>query len=81
MERGYTKMKTLADIREGQKVKISCLHCGHGMRHRLCSLGILEGQSIEIIKNENRGPIIIKVFDSKIAIGRGQAGRITVECQ
>lgn len=72
-------MKTLTEVKEGEKAKINCLNCGHGIKHRLCSLGLLNGQEIEVIKNDSKGPLIIKVFDSKLAIGRGQADKITVE--
>lgn len=72
-------MKTLIEVNEGEKVKIGHLNCGHGLKHRLCSLGLLCGQEIEVIKNDTNGPIILKVFDSKLVIGRGQAAKITVE--
>ena len=80
MEKGYIKMKTLVDMKKGEKAKINCLNCGYGAKHRLCSLGVLQGQEVEIIKNDDKGPLIIKVFDSKLAIGRGQARKIHIKC-
>jgi len=73
-------LKNLSEIKEGEKVKVNCLNCGHNLKHRLCSLGIYTGKDIEIIKNDKKGPIIVKVFDSKLAIGRGQAEKIEIEC-
>lgn len=77
MEKEY--IKTLEDIGEGSKVKIRCLNCGSEMKHRLCCLGISCGQFVEMVKNDVKGPLILKVLDSKIVIGRGQARKIVVE--
>ena len=62
-----------------EKVKIHSINCGAGLKKRLCDLGLYEGMTIEVIKNAISGPIIIKVFDSRIILGRGQAYRIIVE--
>ena len=67
----------LLDIKKGEKVKVDKLECQNGLKHRLCSMGIHQGELIEVIKNDH-GPLIVKVFDSKIAIGRGQAKQIAV---
>jgi ferrous iron transport protein A len=69
----------LSEIKKGMMVNVCSFKCGHGLKHRLCTLGILKGQTIEIMKNDEHGPILVKVLDSKIAIGRGQAARIEVE--
>lgn len=74
-------MKTLEDIKEGEAVKVRCLHCGHGIKHRLCSLGLYNDQKVKIIKNDNIGPIIVEVMGSKVVLGRGQARKIRVICR
>ena len=71
-------IKTLEDIEEGSKVMISSLDCGSEMKHRLCCLGISCGQCVKMVKNDVKGPLILKVLDSKIVIGRGQARKISV---
>lgn len=72
-------MTSLIDIKEGVTVKIKHLVCGNGIKHRLCSMGLSNGQCIQMIKNDIHGPLVIQVFDSKLAIGRGQASKIDVE--
>lgn len=69
----------LSNIKEGTAVMIKCIDCGCGLRRRLSSLGLYDGKKIQVIKNDFRGPILIKVFNSKIAIGRGQAMKILVD--
>ncbi len=72
-------MKTLNDLLEGESATIKEIEGCKGIKSRLCSLGILNGHTVDVIKNDGHGPIIIKVFDSKIAIGRGQASKINIE--
>ena len=52
---------------------------GKGIISRLAGMGIGIGQIVEVVKNEGRGPVIVKVGESKVAIGRGMALKIVVE--
>jgi len=67
---------TLDKFKQGDKVKIKSLKCGQNFKKRLMELGLFDGSEIEITKNDNFGPLIIKIFDSKIALGRGEAQKI-----
>jgi len=66
----------LTDFEEGDKVKIEYVECGRNFKNRLCELGLFDGSEAEIIKNDKFVPLIIKILDSKIALGRGEASRI-----
>ena len=68
--------KTLIDFKEGDKVGIRCVEFGMNFRRRLIDLGLFDGAEIEIIKNDRFGPLILRIFNSKIALGRGQAAKI-----
>lgn len=70
---------TLSSVGRGKTVRINCIDCGFGLKKRLSSLGLYSGTEVEIIKNDSHGPIILKVLNSKIVIGRGQAMKILVE--
>ncbi|KAF0145814.1 MAG: ferrous iron transport protein A [Nitrospirae bacterium] len=56
--------------------------CVHGSsRNQLChaeDMGLRVGKMIEMLNNEGRGPILLKVDESRIAIGRGMAMKILV---
>lgn len=41
-------------------------------------MGIRIGKSIEMLTNEGRGPLLLKVDESRIAVGRGMAMKILV---
>ena len=71
--------KSLTNFDPGDRVKIKCVKCGHNFRNRLGDLGLYDGAEVEIIKNDQFGPLIIKIFDSKIALGRGEASKIQGE--
>lgn len=66
----------IVKFQEGDKIKIECVECGRGLKNRLCDLGLFDGSEVEIIKNDKVGPLILKIFNSKIALGRGEAAKI-----
>ncbi|MEO5361259.1 MAG: ferrous iron transport protein A [Nitrospirota bacterium] len=45
---------------------------------RIQELGIRAGKVVEMLNNKGRGPILFKVDDSRIALGRGLAMKIIV---
>jgi ferrous iron transport protein A len=51
-------------------------------KNQLChieDLGLRVGKMVEMLNNEGRGPILLKVDESRIAIGRGMAMKIMVK--
>jgi len=69
-------MKSVAEFKKGETVKITCVKCGRNFSRRISELGLFDGSEIEIIKNDNFCPVIIKIFDSQIALGQGEARKI-----
>lgn len=74
-------MKThLSDLPSGKEATIVSIQGGVGMQRRLGRLGLHEGQRIRKTSNiAGRGPVIITVNRTQIAIGRGMAQKIEVE--
>lgn len=56
--------------------------CSQGSsKDQLChieDLGLRAGKMIEMLNNEGRGPILLKVDESRIALSRGMAMKIMV---
>jgi len=73
------KGKSLADYPSGTNIEITDMHGGPYFRQRLGELGLFQGARAKIIKNDRFGPVILKVFNSKIALGRHQAKRTYVK--
>jgi len=68
----------LSFAKEGTTVKVKKIRIGRKLNKRLCELGIFEGTKIIVVKNEFCGPVIIKVLDSKLILGRGESMKISV---
>jgi len=51
---------------------------GRGILCRMTSLGFTPGAEIQVLQNYGRGPIIARVRDARIALGRGEARHIQV---
>jgi ferrous iron transport protein A len=47
--------------------------------HRLASLGLTPGAKVNMTQNHRRGPLIVTVRGTRVALGRGEAARIIVE--
>lgn len=64
-------------MKEGIELSVKKVDGGQALSLRLSELGIFEGSKIKVLKNK-RGPVILCVFGSTLAIGRGQAKKIEV---
>ncbi len=55
-------------------------HGKHCCRHaRICDMGIRVGKSVTMLSKHRWGPLLVKVDDSRIAIGKGMAERIKIK--
>ena len=70
----------LTKMKQGESGIIVDIHGGHGLLKRLESLGVRTGvRIIKVSSQFMRGPINIKVGNSKIALGFGIAKKIIIE--
>ncbi len=68
----------LTSIEKGRTVKISHLQGGENFKEKLLSMGIIPGQTVLVMNSGKRGPVIIKVNDTRVVLGHNMAERITV---
>lgn len=68
-------MKPLTKFKKGSKVVVKSIDGGRRFQHRLKSMGIVIGKVIEVMKN-GPGPILIKIDNTRLMLGGGQAGKI-----
>ncbi|HOJ92081.1 MAG TPA: FeoA family protein [Dictyoglomaceae bacterium] len=71
-------IKSLIDLKKGEKGKITSIKGGESKLLRLAELGVNPGEEI-LVSQKSMGPIIIKVKDTNIALGEGLAENIYVE--
>ena len=63
----------------GEEVRLVAIRGRWRMRRRLADLGLNPGMTVRVVQHSGRGPMIVAVKDSRLAIGRGMAHRILVE--
>lgn len=70
----------LSFVPSGSWVQIREIRGGHRLRQRLYALGLNQGASVRVLKNDVTGPLILAVKDDgRLALGRGMAYHILVE--
>lgn len=73
-------IKTVSEMAKGEKGKVIAIHGGRGKILRLAEMGITPGEEIILIQ-KSIGPVIVKVKDINLALGKGLAENILVEVE
>lgn len=68
----------LSVAEEGQTVSIVNITAGRGLRTRLTSMGLLPKTKIIVLRNSGAGPFVIRIKNTRMALGRGVAEKIMV---
>lgn len=69
----------LWEIESGQIAILKKIIGGQEIRQRLTAMGLLPGQIVMVVRNGHPGPLVVKVKESKIVLGREMAQKIKVE--
>lgn len=69
----------LSMVDQGKEVTLAHINGGRGMRSRLFSMGFVPGTAFTVLSRNGGGPVLVRVKDSRLAIGRGMAQKIIVE--
>lgn len=71
---------TLIDIEPRSTAKVTDIFGGRRVRNHLNGLGIHVGDPITVVERAPfRGPVIVQVHGSRVALGRGVATKVSVE--
>jgi ferrous iron transport protein A len=57
---------------------LASAECGRGLAFRLASMGLRPGALIQLLRSRPRGPVIVAVGNTRVALGRGIAERLFV---
>ena len=68
----------LAMVGTGQAVKLVKVAAGRILTRRLAEMGLTPGVRLEVLQDQG-GPLLLAVRDSRLALGRGMAHKIIVE--
>jgi ferrous iron transport protein A len=69
---------SLDQLTPGAQAVVRALRGGVGFTSRLAGMGISAGCQIEVLQNAPRGPLLVRVRGTRIALGRGEAAKILV---
>lgn len=70
--------QALSTIATGKTVRVIRLDGGEGFRDKVISLGVIPGKTLRVQSYSRRGPLVVQLEGSRIAIGRELAERILV---
>ncbi len=75
-----SKQITLRQMQAGQSGIVAQIQGGHGLISRLSALGIRPGKKITKVGSMfMRGPVIVQLDSTQVAIGFGMANKVIVE--
>ena len=68
----------LTELETDQEGAVLELNGGRTLVSRLATLGFTPGAPLKMIQNFGNGPLIVRVRDTRIALGRGEARKVFV---
>jgi len=72
-------MKPLSFLTNGEEGIIKEVRGGIGIRGKLMGMGMVKGKTLRMVKNDARGPVIVALEETRLALGRGMAQKVLVE--
>ena len=66
----------LDELPTGGEGEIESVSGVGSMMSRLAALGFVPGSRVSMVRNRGRGPIIVSVIHTRVALGRSEAGSI-----
>ena len=69
----------LSHLRYGQSGLVVALQGGGDFRSRMLSMGFSPGCEVAVQQNFGRGPMIVCVRETRVALGRGESEKIIVQ--
>ena len=72
-------MMPLSMVSAGETVKIASVKAGWGLQRRLADMGLTPGVQVRVVNSQGRGPVVLDIRGSRLALGHGIAHRIMVD--
>ena len=66
----------LDELPTGGEAEIESVSGAGSMMSRLAALGFVPGSRVSMVQNRGRGPLIVSVIHTRVALGRSEAGSI-----
>lgn len=72
-----TDLLPLSMVAPGQPVQLVQIMAGRRLRRRLTEMGLTPGVELTVMQDHG-GPLLVSVYSSRLALGRGMAHKIMV---
>ena len=72
-------MKPLDQFKTGEKGIVQGLSGGERFYSRASAMGFTPETVVDVVRGGSRGPLIVALRDTEVAIGRGEAAKIQME--
>lgn len=76
---GIGRDYTLSALRTGQRGVVRALRGGRTFCSRAANLGFTAGTQVSVIQNYGRGPMIVAVRGTRVALGREEADNVLMD--
>jgi len=70
---------SLDAVPQGRRIQVRQLRGGKNLTERLNALGIAEGVELRVIQNDETGPLVVMLGETRVSLGRGEALKVLVE--
>ncbi|MEE9401216.1 MAG: FeoA family protein [Dehalococcoidia bacterium] len=71
-------MMPLSMVQSGESVQVAAIRVGWGLQRRLADMGLTPGVRVKVINSGGRGPVVLDIRGSRLALGHGIAHKIMV---
>jgi len=68
----------LSMVQSGESVQVAAIRAGWGLQRRLADMGLTPGVRVKVINSQGRGPVVLDLRGSRLALGHGIAHKIMV---
>jgi len=75
----HDRWRPLTALTPGEVGTVETVIGGRGFVSRLAALGFTPGARVMMVQNFGRGPLIVLVRGTRLALGRGEAAKIKVK--
>lgn len=69
----------LAEIASGARGVFRGVEAGRNLTSCLAALGLVVGSPLEVLQNSGRGPVLVRVHNTRVALGRNEARKVLIE--
>lgn len=71
--------RPLSELPAGARIVVRRVDGGRGLLSRLAALGLAVGSDLEVLQNSPDGPMLVRVRNTRVALGRSEARKVLVE--